>query len=146
MGDFPVSRRVIAPGFVGIPAFGTGVEVTVTSGSAGVAGAWIELVASTSEDLLIVGGWTRVSDNDAATYRALQLGIGAGGSEVVLSILLRESATGATEAHSRQFLLPFPVYVPSGSRLSAKLIAVNGSDTLTLSLMAINPSSFAEEV
>jgi hypothetical protein len=82
-------------------------------GSANTKGSWVQLVAATE----ITTKWLAVAMSIAASPRdfSTDIGIGAGGSEVVLipSISFAGEDLG-------QILGPFPVTIPKGTRIAAR--------------------------
>ena len=101
-------------------------------------GAWSQIIASTSAE----GSWLHVSCsafNTAATNTAslLDIAIGASGSEV--AIISNVAVGGASATY-----FTFPVQIPSGSRLSARIQSVvTGGKTGTVSLWVIDAGDYA---
>lgn len=127
-------------------------KVTVTaSGTVNTKGSWTELLASTSQDchLLGVGVYnTRVSGSNTGTL--VDIGIGGSGSETVLiSNLLagyKPFLSGGVSSEAHQVGSAFPIFVPAGSRLSARSQAVIVSDTVEVGVRLLSsPNSFVSD-
>ena len=101
------------------------VAVTANA-SAHTKGAWTELIASTSAaaDLLQVA-IQGVAQANTNTATLIDIGIGASGSETAI---VSNVAIGGAAAFSvndeRSFRFSVPVYIPSGSRVSARIQSV----------------------
>jgi hypothetical protein len=100
-------------------------QATLTAGAAHTAGAWSELIASTTADAQGVSIGLRSSTAVSATDTSmlLDIGLGGSGSEVALvtSIPLGWRMLGAT--------VDIPCPIPSGSRVSARIRSVVASST-----------------
>jgi hypothetical protein len=118
----------------------------VTSSSASVTantsahtkGAWQQIIASTTAQ----GSWLHVNCSafsTAATNTAslLDIAIGSSGSEV--AVISNVAVGGAASTY-----FTFPVQIPSGSRLSARIQSVvTGGKTGTVSLFVVNAGDYA---
>lgn len=100
---------------------------TVTASStAHTKGAWVELIASTSaaSDCLQIAV-QGVATGNTNTATLLDIGIGAAGAETAV---VQNVAIGGASAFSltdeRSFRVSVPVYIPSGSRISARIQSV----------------------
>ncbi len=124
MGDWELAdgQRIETAGVVS--ASSTGVIIT-GSGSANTKGSWTELIASTAFDgsALIVNLRTPTAGVDML----VDIGIGASGSEVVL--IPNAKADNGSGGAVRASQTIWPIAVPAGSRLSARLQATTGSST-----------------
>jgi hypothetical protein len=98
--------------------------VTVTANaSANTKGAWTEIVASTTADADLVEVSVQAANQSSAIVGILlDLAIGAAGSEVAL---FQNAAVGGAAAQTFNgeagYRFGVPVYVPSGSRISARI-------------------------
>jgi hypothetical protein len=101
-------------------------------------GAWQQIVASTPAN----GSWLHLniqSFNTTATNTAslLDIGIGASGSEVAIASNL---AVGGISA----YYVTFPVQIPSGSRISARIQSVvTGGKTGFINIFVIDAGDYA---
>jgi len=101
-------------------------------------GAWSQIIASTSAQ----GSWLHVNCsafNTTATNTAslLDIAIGASGSEV--AIISNVAVGGAASTY-----FTFPVQIPSGSRLSARIQSVvTGGKTGTVTLFVVDAGDYA---
>jgi len=90
-----------------------------------------QIIAATAQEAygVIVEGST-VSVPATSTSYLMDIGIGPSGSEIVLipDINFGYAASLGTNAHTRQRYF-FPVYIPSGERISARGAAELGSDS-----------------
>lgn len=103
---------------------------TVTSGgSANTYGSWVELASAAPFDVdqMLV----QLGRGSLSTSYALDLGIGASGSEVVIAEKLRVSV-GATFGDSALFVLP--LRVPAGERLAVRCMSSGSSKTSSMQL------------
>lgn len=134
--DMIYVMQLLSASFDGHPAFGssftfganrgTSRGTVVTSGTAGAKGSWAELTSSLAYD-------TRelmfVVTNHNGLRGLLDVGIGAGGSEVVLLPDLHQvGTTGGTEGIWR-----VPVSLPAGTRIAAR--HQNEQSTRTLDMV-----------
>ena len=105
---------------------------SLTAGASSTYGAsWTQLVASTGQH---ADGITVHIQNlsTAGTDYAVDIAFGGAGSEViVLSKLLASNGTGATSKACSYF---FPIQVPSGTRISAKVVSSGGANLLTVAV------------
>lgn len=107
--------------------------VNVTSGAAHTKGAtWTQLVASTAESsagLILYVGNSDVSAADSSSL--LDIAIGAASSE---RVLIANIGVGGSE---RSSALLFPVAIPKGSRISAKLQSVTASKVIAFAALSL---------
>ena len=102
---------------VGINLSTSEATAVASSTSANTKGDWVEIDASTS--LASDGFWVYIGVNSGANFDCLvDIGIGAEGSEVVLIPNILYS-TGDVAGES--ILIPFPISIASGVRLSARV-------------------------
>ncbi len=110
---------------------------TVTaSGTAHTKGSWVELDASTSQDTYLLG--VSLYDtfvSSTITGVLVDIGVGGSGSEVVLISNILAGWQPSSTMSSAGFTTPtvqFPIYVPSGTRISARCQALIVSDTVSV--------------
>ena len=126
------------------PAAGTSLA---SSASANTYGSWVEMVASTSAALFIVGVvLNTASDATNMAYLQLDLGVGAGASEVSVGEFYATSpvdtTTGDPPVWQGQPLFPIPV--AAGVRIAARMAdAEAAANTVLLTLICINQSDLA---
>lgn len=119
-------------GSVGAAAYGTGITVGVGSAK----GAITQLLASANFDAC----WVRVSASGyalsgAASGGCLDIMIGGAGSEIVLiPDLLMGNCGTPTAARRGPKVWDFPLYVPSGSRVSARVSGDRSSVACTVGI------------
>lgn len=93
-------------------------SAAITAGVSKAYGSWTQLIASTSEDVLL---WLVVIDPPTwgGTERSVtSIGTGAAAAEVeVLVLPTRYVAAG----HPIYFSLPVPILIPSGTRIAARM-------------------------
>lgn len=118
---------------VGSDGANSGGTVVTAAGSTNAKGSWVELDASTAGDV----AWLVVqieTDANAGIRFLLDVGTGGAGAEAVLIPDLHlDNSNGATDANARSYA--FPVAIPSGTRLSARVAASTASATVRVSLM-----------
>ena len=131
------------PAAVGFPLISAlGAETADTTGilvdpgaTANTKGAWAELVASTSRDIFSLGILLGQNSDAALTAGLWLIDIGIGGSGVEEVILpdLHATSDPNNDVLTEVSLGPFPVQIPSGSRISARAIcSLENSVTSTL--------------
>lgn len=104
-------------------------------------GAWTQVIASTTFDAY--GVWVMVSGTataSTATAALVDIGIGGAGAETVLIPDLdagNATAWGGTMGHAYFF----PISVPSGSRISARMQALIASDTASVGVFLLGGTS-----
>jgi hypothetical protein len=120
-------------GGVGSVNFGTSVTTGSTSSTKG---SWAQLIASTSFDAslvyVVVHGYRSAA---ALSDLSVDIGIGASGSEqVLIADLLAGGAalTGSGDTGPREWF--FPLYIPAGSRLSARAAGDRTSTALRVAI------------
>lgn len=117
------------PAFQFMPAAKTiSSYVNVTaSASADTKGAWVEIVSATTAPgtWLVVSFYQVTSPSAANSATLLDVGFGAGGSEVVKVANIPAGYLGTSTANART--LAFPLYVPVGTRIAARVQAGTGS-------------------
>lgn len=117
-----------------VTANSTGIVVTADS-TANVMGAWVEMIASTSEETF----WVTVSFSSVGNDigHRINFGLGAASSEVIkLERIPFYANIGGT------LQITFPLTIPSGSRVSMQIQSSTGSSTLQCGVHLSNDSSF----
>lgn len=115
----------------------TGPGTTITSGTANTKGSYTTLIASLGFDAVllvidIANSFTAATD----TSTLLDIAIGAVGQETaIIPNLLAGYAGAASEDGSPRHYL-FPLYVPSGSRISARSASAQASGTCSVWVQA----------
>jgi hypothetical protein len=111
--------------------------ITVTAGAtAHTKGAWTELIASTPYDAYGIWiGIDGVHTSAAATNYLVDIGVGPSGSERVIIPNLNVWGADATAAGLNPHQFWFPVYIPAGSRISARSQSVTDSKTCRVMVM-----------
>lgn len=119
-------RVLTGRGMFTVPDRAVGVSVA-TSASANTYGSWVQVSPFEDFDLLMhglhVGPSTAIAST--VTYVDVQVGHGVAGTggEVALSTFrfqATEQATGVAKPAWTTLWLPYPVYVPAGSRIVAR--------------------------
>ncbi len=117
-GGFPLDLDVCNgsdAGFVLASANGTPITWT----AANTKGAWVQLVAATPADtsFVLIEGNLDVRGAAIVTQAAFDIGIGAGGSEVVLApnLYLSNPFTQSTDC-----CIAIPLQIPAGTRIAAR--------------------------
>lgn len=103
------------------------------SGTSWTFGAWVEIVASAAEDLMIVG----ISALANTTNRdwVIELGTGANPNEVALPAQVPVVSPGSTMlAFAADTPLPWPVFVPKGTRIVARHKNSSTNGTIAIAL------------
>jgi hypothetical protein len=128
-----VKMAFIADTFVGLQSpsrwidwgtnLGTSRGTTVTSGSANVKGAWAQLTAAA--DFTTKWLMAAYSVGGGARNIALDIGVGAGGSEVVVVPDLYSAMGNLGGVWG-----PFPMSIVGGKRVSARFASSTASDTM----------------
>jgi hypothetical protein len=96
-------------------------------------GAWTQLLASTSGDSnLLLTRAMGVNTAATETSMLLDIAVGASGSEtpIMENLAVGGAATGGPA--SAGLVIPLPVYIPSGSRISARIQSLIASDTCSV--------------
>ncbi len=118
------------------PSTTPGTTITA-SGSTNTKGNWTQLVASLGFDaqlIIINAANSAVAATDTSTL--LDIGIGASSSESVLIPDLLVGWTPVTDAAGSPRHYIFPLYVPSGSRISARCASARVSNTVAVWITA----------
>lgn len=128
-----VLRREHNTGTVGAANVGT--QVT-TGAASGTKGSVAQLIASTSFDAYFVIIWASGYAATATTSSGcLDIMIGAATEEVIIpDLLMGGCASGSGVARIGAKYWMFPLYIPSGSRLSAKAAGSRVSTAMTVAI------------
>jgi hypothetical protein len=111
-------------------------SATITTGAtAHTVGAWTQIIASTSAELcgLLVRPNSSVPNID--TVLLFDVGIGPGGSEVVIA----SDLDGGFHPTSREYI-PLPVLIPAGSRIAIRARSVRTSQSVGFVVAGIGRS------
>ena len=117
------------------PAAGSGTAVANPAGAANTKGTWVELIAATTFDsLLVVVTLANASAVATDTSTLIDIGIGAAAAETVIIPDLLAGQTTSSNLTPRSYI--FPLRIPSGSRISARSQSVRttGSNTVLIQL------------
>lgn len=117
----------------------------VASSTAHTKGSWTELIASTSADAsFLVVQMTNVGANATNTATLLDLATGASGSETAFaSDIAIGSHTTAIGGGRVGGLFGFPIKIPSGTRISARIQSVVSSKTCNIIIFLIDAGDYA---
>jgi hypothetical protein len=119
------------------PVLKDNVSATVTAdATAHVKGAWTQIIGSTSADtsyLLIQVSSVSTSATDTSTL--LDLGTGASGSETAF-------ASNICIGGAQSLLVAFPIKIPSGTRVAARIQSVIGSKTAFVTIWTIDDGHY----
>lgn len=123
------------------PAAGT----SVTSGAANVYTTTpVQLIASTAAALFITGVHVEAAAASAATYKSVQLMVGAGGSETILGQYNVPLQTGSTVALGWHPIFP-PIPVAASARISVKTADSVGAQATLISIECIAQSNVVDD-
>ena len=112
----------------------TGGTYLAGSSSTYTKSAWTQLIASTTTDIT----WVLVSGQCslvAGVSFALDIGIGASGSEIVIVNNLSLQGVLVALSVGDAFSFFFPLSIPAGTRIAARFSATVGSVSITLSML-----------
>jgi len=107
-----------------------GTNVT-TGASASTKGSWAQLIASTSFDaywvVVMASGWGLAA---AASQTCMDIGVGAATEEVLIpDLLVGYSGNWGQAVGQGPRMFEFPLYIPAGSRLTARVAGARTSTT-----------------
>lgn len=123
------------------PAAGT----SITSGAANVYTTTpVQLIAAAAAALYITGIYAEEAAVSAATYKSVQLMIGAGGSETIIGQYLIAPSTGSTVTRTYRSIFP-PIPVANAIRISAKTADSAGALATLISLECIAQSNVVDD-
>jgi len=142
MGDFSQGSEVGTVTTYGAVTSGASTGTSVSDAAANVKGSWVELSSSTSEEMSSVAVVVpRTFNTGGTTKYALDIGIGAASSEVVIIPDLIFSNTQTTREPG--WCWRFPITIPKGTRVAARLQSpVSGVRSVAVMLLGTT-SSFA---
>ena len=121
----------------------TGTTITA-NGSADTKGSWVELESAAGNTFSTGFLYVMTSDRGGTnnTY-LIDIGIGGASSEQVIINNLYSHTTSVTTSSGSSNLYMFPISIPSGTRISARLQSSTGGAALDL-LIIRAPSSFID--
>jgi len=138
------SKRASGGGTFLVPTGPAAGSTLTSSASANTYGAWVEMIAAAAADLYILGYiLTAFSDPTNMSYVQLDIGIGAGASEVSKGEAYTSGVTDSThDVAAVQSELPI-ISVLAGERVAARIAdAEAGANTALLTLICINKSDY----
>lgn len=108
-------------------------DVTVTSAGSGAKGAWVQLFAA----LALKTNYLTIhfDNNNTGNEYHIDIGTGAAASEVVLIPDL-EYEVDLTGNNQIPVIYPMKVNIPAGTRLAARVAAVDVTDTIEVGIIA----------
>jgi hypothetical protein len=116
-----------------MPAAGT----SCTSGATNtLTTTYVQLIASTTAALFITGIHVEAAAASAATYKAVQLAVGAAGSEAIVDQCLVPLSTGSTVALGYRQIYP-PIPVAASARIAVKTADSVGAQATLITLECI---------
>lgn len=135
MSDFSLvgdSIEVLSYGITG----GTTNTVAVTAGSANVKGSWAEITAATTDD---INGFYLDICSDTITVISdylMDIGIGSAGNE---EIIIPDILYSIGLSLDLDFILKisFPIQIPAGTRIAARVQSTTGSNVARVSIAAM---------
>lgn len=125
-------NRVLAYGALTASTRGT----TVTVGFSGAKGSWVELTASTSRPMKSF--YLRLGNDHAsgpAAVYALDIGVGAAASETVILADVPLVQNSNPQSLTPQYLGPFFVDIPEGTRIAARAATDVGSGNVDFDII-----------
>jgi hypothetical protein len=111
---------------------------TAVAGANGAYGSYVQIVASTGSDTCAI--LVSLSYNGGANTQfqsAIRIGVGAGGSEVVIINDMLVYAASSSYVAANYF---FPICIPSGTRIAAACYCPGGTDTVYVSVVLFDGS------
>lgn len=131
------------PGFqlmeaIGVDTSDSGGTSVDAGGTANTKGSWVELTASTANPYkaLIVCFGNQANDARAGCSWLVDIGVGAGGSEVTLVGNVPGRVQAATDLLVPRYHGPFPTHIPAGTRLAARAqCSINTAGSRVLDVM-----------
>lgn len=115
----------------------TAIGTNITSGAIDTESAWTQLIASTARDAWgILVGFNRGAVNAAVRSILCDIGIGGAGSEIALisNLIGNSGLTTNVGHHNARF---FPIFIPAGTRLSARVQTNVASHVLDVAVRLI---------
>lgn len=124
--------KTASGGFFLIPTGPSAGTVVASSATNNTYGSWVEMIASTSAAIYIVGIIVGLAPVTSITYVQLDIGTGAGGSETSIG-------EAKLNDDAKFYTLPFPIPVAASTRIACRT-ANDGSTTVNwpVALLCIN--------
>lgn len=130
-GGFPLGLEICNGTSVGFVAASTTGTQVLANATANTLGSWVQIIASTAADCCMLGihisGFSSNGPNGA-----VDIGIGAAASEVIILQQLMVSYFDANGAADALFLIP--VNIPAGTRIAARCQVDHASDGVWVDL------------
>jgi hypothetical protein len=104
--------------------------------TANTKGAWTELIAATSANASFLAMVLTCTQNAANNAALLDIGIGASGAETIVA---ENIAIGGSSG----LPIAFPLKIPSGSRLAARMQSVVGSKSGIIEIVIVDSGDYA---
>lgn len=125
----PPGRKMVSYGKNTADSGGVDVD---PGGTANTKGSWVQITASTNEDLkgLIVCIGNQALTKTSTCFALLDVGVGAGGSEQVIIPNIALGVDTNNEQYQPIMTAMFPINIPAGSRLAVR--AQNSINTATV--------------
>jgi hypothetical protein len=120
-----------------------GYTSAASSATANTYGAWVQVIASTTEDYYVTGVSCALVylASGSLDYYQLDIGLGAAGSEVTKAII------GIVGSNGQAVALPIPLKIPSGSRIAVRIAdGVNAVGTYVVKINVVAVASVAYPV
>lgn len=108
-------------------------DITVTSAGSGAKGSWVQLFASLARKTNFLN--IHFDNNNTGQEYHIDIGTGAAASEVVLIPDL-EYEVDLTGNNQIPIIYSFKVNIPAGTRLAARVAAVDVTDTIEVGVIA----------
>ena len=135
------SKRTTGGGYFIIPAGPAPSTAVAQSVSANTYGSWVEMIASTSAALFIVGVQFEPADAAAPTYYQVDIGTGAGAAETSVGEVKFGSKISGAGYTQDMTILPYPIPVAISTRIACRTASSNASaDPHRVALLCINQS------
>ncbi len=112
----------------------SGTGTLLTGAAISVEGSWTELKASTSFDTTYIV--VTLDDPNGGNALFVDLAVGASGSEVAIATDLFYRTDTSSHLRSSGMAYSMPIRIPSGSRVSARLMGASASRTLRVAIQA----------
>lgn len=124
----------------------TAPQSVVASSTAYAPGAWAQLLAATVADAYLTEICMGGGYNGTSNYAVVEVGVGAAGAEVPVanaSTVGTTAASGSTTGKDTGPALPYPVFIPAGSRLSLRARS-NGGNTSHVFVRLVDAGDLVE--
>lgn len=110
----------------------------IGNASANTYGNYVAAIASAAADLYIAGIDVVKASATSITYEQIEIAFGAAASEVPQAVFKLEAQSVAAAEKLNPVHLPFPIFVPSGTRVAIRCAASAGSVSIRVHLSCIN--------